>query len=371
MNEIKKMKIATIVIAAGYSSRMQAFKPLLKFGDQTAVERVLMTHQKAGVDQIILVAGHRAAEIKPYFKEQAINGVVNERYDEGMYTSIQKGIDQLDDDVAAFFVHPVDIPLIGVATIKALMMAFRPLSQGILYPCFMGERGHPPLIHEKYREAILRNKQDGGLRRFLECHETDATSFALADEAILMDMDTQADYQRLLDYDGLMAPNLCECYALMDLYQLPLEIRKHCEMVYRVVRNLENRLADKGIKLNSGVLRAAALLHDLLKTQKDHAQAAGTLLKQMGYDQVGSLIATHMDIEVEPEVAIRENEILYLADKLVENDQEIDLSHRKKKMLERHKDNPEVQEKIEQRFINAETIINKIENLENKDKNKD
>jgi CTP:molybdopterin cytidylyltransferase MocA/HD superfamily phosphodiesterase len=365
MNEIKKMKIATIVIAAGYSSRMQQFKPLLKVGDQTAVERVLMTHQQAGVDQIILVAGYRAAEIKPYFKEQAVKGIVNESYDAGMYTSIQKGIDQLDDDVAAFFVHPVDIPLIGVATIKALMMAFRPLSQGILYPCFMGERGHPPLIHEKYREAILRNKQDGGLKRFLQSHESDATNLALADEAILMDMDTQADYQGLLDYDGLMAPNLRECYALMDLYQMPQEIRKHSEMVYRVVRNLESRLADKGVKLNSGVLRAAALLHDLLKTEADHAQAAGTLLKQMGYDQVGGLIATHMDIEVKSETAISENEILYLADKLVENDQQIDLSHRKKKMLERHKDNPEVQRKIERRFKNAEIVSKKIKNLEN------
>ena len=52
---MRKQKCGVIIIAAGYSSRMDGFKPLLKFGRQTAVDRVVALYQQAGVDQIILV----------------------------------------------------------------------------------------------------------------------------------------------------------------------------------------------------------------------------------------------------------------------------------------------------------------------------
>lgn len=358
-----KKKIGTIIIAAGYSSRMEGFKPLLKFGNQTAVERVVMTHQKAGVDQIILVVGHRAAAIKSYFKKSSFELVTNERYDEGMYSSIIKGINQLDMDVDAFFVHPVDIPLIKVGTIKAMMASFQIYNKGILYPCFMDERGHPPLIDKKYREDILSNKIAGGLKQLLASHETDTVNLALADESILMDMDTWTDYQALLDYDGLMAPTLCECYAIMDLYQLPDQIRKHSEMVSRVAGDMVRRLDVKGIKLDGALLRSAALLHDLLRTNKNHAQEGANLLARMGYEKVGNLISTHMDIHVNPDAVISENEVLYLADKLVEEDQLIDLNVRKKKMIEQNENNPKVLEKIKKRFDHAMMIYIKISKL--------
>lgn len=37
---MKKNNFATIILAAGYSSRMGDFKPLLKFGEYTTVETV-------------------------------------------------------------------------------------------------------------------------------------------------------------------------------------------------------------------------------------------------------------------------------------------------------------------------------------------
>ncbi|KAF5091235.1 Bifunctional protein GlmU [anaerobic digester metagenome] len=360
---MKKQKYGVIIIAAGYSSRMDGFKPLLKFGWQTAVERVVDLYQQAGIDQIILVLGHRADQIRPYFDNQPLDIVVNENFAEGMYTSIVTGVTQLNDEIEAFFIHPVDIPLIKRESVKDLMAASPRLGKGIIYPSFLGERGHPPLINIKYRSAILDNKQGGGLKRLLALYEADAAELPLIDEAILMDMDTRADYEALLIYDALKAPNLCECYAIWEKHKLPENIRKHCEKVKQTVNGFTDQLIKKGQKLNRPALQAAALLHDLAKNEKNHAVKGGEILKDMGYPKVGAIIAVHMDIIVEADTAVTESEILYLADKLVKNDQLLDLAIRKEMLLNTYQDNPEVIKKISRRFYNAEVILQKIQRM--------
>lgn len=353
-------KFSVVIIAAGYSSRMEGFKPLLKFGNQSAVERVVSTYQQAGVNQIILVLGHRADEIIPYFKNKPLQVVKNEKFDQGMYTSILKGITQLDQDSDAFFIHPVDIPLVKPKTVSQLMETSNRISKGIVYPAFLGKRGHPPLIDKKYQKPILENTMNGGLKKLLAVYEEDAFDLPLTDEAILMDMDTRADYEALLGYDNLMAPNLCECYAIWDNYQLPENIQKHCEKVKQTALGFAEQLSKKGLSLDQSALRAAALLHDIARTGKNHAQKGGELVRAMGYKKVGDIIADHIDIVVEKNQAVTENELLYLADKLVKNDQLTDLETRKNQTLDFYKDNPEATEKIKLRYENAEAILDKI-----------
>lgn len=360
---MNKKRFSVIIIAAGYSSRMEGFKPLLKFGNQTTVERVVSTYQQAGVDQIILVLGYRAEEITPYFNRKAVKMVINEKFDQGMYTSILKGITQLDQESDAFFIHPVDIPLVKPITVIQLKEAANQCSKGIIYPCFLTERGHPPLIAKKYQEPILKNTMDGGLKKLLARYEEDALDLQLTDEAILMDMDTRSDYEALLDYHDREAPNLCECYAIWDKYQLPESIQKHCEKVKQTAMEYAEQLRKSGIALDLSALRAAALLHDIAKTGKNHAQVGGELLRELGYKKVGDLIADHMDIVVKQGKAVTENEILYLADKLVKNDQRIDLKTRKNQMLDSYQNNPEATKKIEKRYQDAEAIMQKIERI--------
>lgn len=360
---MKEKRFSVIIIAAGYSSRMEGFKPLLKFGNQSAVERLVSTYQQAGVDQIILVLGYRADEIIAYFNSKTVKIVINEKFDQGMYTSILKGITQLDPESDAFFIHPVDIPLVKPITVSQLKEAANQASNGIIYPCFLAERGHPPLIDKKYQEVIQKNTMDGGLKKLLSQFEEDALDLELTDEAILMDMDTRSDYQALLDYHDLGAPNLCECYAIWDKYQLPETIQKHCEKVKRTAMEYGEQLRKKGIELDLSALRAAALLHDIGKTGKNHAQVGGELLRELGYEKVGAIIADHMDIVVEQGKAVTENEILYLADKLVKNDQRIDLKTRKNLTLDGYRNNPEAIEKIKKRYQNAEAIMQKIKRI--------
>lgn len=376
---MKKNKFAAIIIAAGFSSRMDGFKPLLKFGNETAVEKVVNTHLQAGTDEIILVVGHRAEEISPYFKQSSVKLVVNENFEAGMYTSIIKGINQLSETAAAFFIHPVDIPLVKAPSIDALMSFFEKTEAGILYPCFSGKRGHPPLIDRRYINAIINNEEDGGLKNLLGKYEAEALNLPLADQSVLMDMDTQLDYQTLLDYARQNAPNPSECEALLDIFQTPAKIRKHSHKVKEVAMTISKLLTDQGVEIDVASLAAAAWLHDIAKTEKNHPEKGALILKNLGYDKIANIILTHMDIdidlkvnakittEIESNQPIKEREILYLADKLVKDDQFVQLSIRKAATQEKFKQQPEALAKINKRYQDAEMIIKKIEKLTGKD----
>lgn len=364
---MKSNKFAAIIIAAGFSSRMEGFKPLLKFGDETAVEKVVNAHRQAGVTEIILVLGHRAEEVLPYFKQSAIRCVINEDFKSGMYTSIIKGIAQLSEAAEAFFIHPVDIPLVKAQSLEKLMNFFVKTEKGIIYPCFFAERGHPPLIHRRYIKAIIDNQENGGLKNLLGKFEADALNLPLADQAVLMDMDTRPDYEALLAYDRHQAPNSRECEALLDLFQTPDNIRRHSQKVRDVAMTIAKLLMAKGANLDTESLEAAALLHDILKTEKHHPEKGALILKKLGYQKIGTMILTHMDIDIDLNKPLDEREILYLSDKLVQEDQILELNERKKAMMEKFKGQPRALEKITKRYGDAEMISQKIETIIGKD----
>jgi CTP:molybdopterin cytidylyltransferase MocA len=90
MFKMENKKISSIILSAGYSSRMGNFKPLLKFGEDTAVETIVKTHMNAGIDHIIVVVGHRGNEVREALKNYNVKCVQNENYSEGMFSSVVK-----------------------------------------------------------------------------------------------------------------------------------------------------------------------------------------------------------------------------------------------------------------------------------------
>ncbi len=192
-------KIAAMVLAAGLSSRMSEFKPLLKFGTKTVLERVVEAFWHAGVEDVRVVVGHREHDLIPILQQRHVRWIKNERYQEGMLSSVKAGVASIEQDIDGFFVTPVDIPLVRTSTITAIVDAFRESGKLICYPNFLGRRGHPPLISTQYRDEILLWDKPGGLKGFLQQKEVEAIDLTVQDEGILLDMDTLEDYQRLLE----------------------------------------------------------------------------------------------------------------------------------------------------------------------------
>jgi CTP:molybdopterin cytidylyltransferase MocA len=188
--------LAAVVLAAGYSSRMGAFKPLAPFGSTTILERVLQTLRGAGVQTVRVVVGFNAHLLIPLLERRGVVWVLNERFAEGMYASIQAGVGALPEDTAAFFLLPGDMPRVGETTLARLGAEWDARPGGILYPCHGGRRGHPPLIGAAYIPETLREAPAGGLRALLSRHATDARDIEVADPGILVDLDTPEDYRQ-------------------------------------------------------------------------------------------------------------------------------------------------------------------------------
>ena len=55
---------SAIILAAGYSSRMGEFKPLLELSGLAAIDRVIGLYQAVGVTDIHVVTGFRSATIE-------------------------------------------------------------------------------------------------------------------------------------------------------------------------------------------------------------------------------------------------------------------------------------------------------------------
>ncbi|QTA91949.1 NTP transferase domain-containing protein [Desulfonema magnum] len=385
-------KITAIILAAGYSSRMGDFKPLMRLGEMTILERQIRLFQSAGVMDIRVVAGHRSSDILNVLGPLNVRGIVNEQYAEGMFSSVLAGIKSLEPDREAFFILPVDIPLVRRQTVLDLLKAFEirnskleaynsesapdiasqvssfkfQVSSFILYPNFQGERGHPPLIASAYVDEIIRWSGQGGLRAFLEQYEKDAADVEVADECMLLDLDTPADYQQLLKrYDKYEIPTSQECVTLMTkTFAVKERVFRHCQTVARVALRLGEELNRAGCHIDLELLTAAGLLHDLAREKPAHAAEGARILNEMGYCAVAEVVSEHMDIILGDEETISVKEILYLADKLTQGDRIVsEITKRFEQKMAHYANDPEIIAAIKQRLDNALRIKQRFENM--------
>jgi len=358
-------KLTAIILAGGKSSRMNGpFKPLLPVGGIPAMERSVRMFREAGVEDIRCVTGHNHKGLSERLEKIGVKEHFNRNHEEGMFSSIQTGVSNLDPCCEAFFILPVDIPLVRMATVVRLCEAWNKGDRKILYPVFQEKRGHPPLIPAAHAGEIMAWHGDGGLRKVLARHEAEALDIPVADECMLMDMDTMDDYRLINEkYKRYDIPSAAECRALMaDVLDVKESIIDHCRAVAEVAVGLGEKINRCGGSLDLPLLHAGALLHDLARHQKKHAEAGAVLLRGMGFPSVAEIVAVHMDIP--PEVAlckeISEAEVLFLADKHVAGTRHVTLGERFGAGMKKYGHDPEAARAIEGRHRAANDIEQKI-----------
>ena len=361
-------RFEAVVLAAGLSSRMQGFKPLLPMGSGTTLEIVVSMLLDAAVDRVVVVAGHRAPEVAAAALKAGAGPVENAEYASGMYSSVATGVRALSPDVDGFFLLPVDIPLVRAATVRRLAREFLPEKDLILHPCFQGERGHPPLLAGVLVRDIFDHDGEGGLRGLLERIESETREkvreIAVPDEGILADMDTDADYTDLCGrFENLALPTLRECEALMDIVGTPAQTRAHGRAVAKAALALADALEKGGIRttvLDRDVIERASLVHDLAKGNNHHEAVGGKILLEAGFTAIAQPVALHRELELPAGEPVSESVLVFLADKLVKGTTAMPLERRYGEVLERHGDDPEARAAIEGRLAGARLVAERV-----------
>jgi molybdenum cofactor cytidylyltransferase len=357
--------ITAIIPAAGYASRMGRIKPLLPLGKGTVIEFIVGSLQGAGVTDVIVVLGHRYKEIILELKKNNVVWVVNEQYAQGMMSSFKKGIEALGDGTQAFFIMPADIPLVRPSTLKDLVNTHKAHPGQIIYPTFQGQRGHPPLIPTYFREKILSYEGPGGLRRCLTAWDRDALDVATSDQGILMDMDTPDDYETILQRSkSLDIPSKQEAEALLLIHQYDhQQVVAHAKAVACVAVTIGQALNRAGNNVNAQLIEAAGILHDIAKGRPDHAQRGAELISAMGFPAVADVVGKHMDLAVDPEGRIREQEVVFLADKMVRGASTVSLERRLHWKKEQFAGDPEALKMATSRMEQAIIIKQSVEKI--------
>jgi len=357
------VRIAALVPAAGFSSRMDGFKPLMALRDSTVLGWVTRTLRKAGIEDILVVAGHKAPEVLAETARLSINCVINREFERGMFSSVLAGIEALPQGIDAVLVLPVDIPLVRSQTIRVLADLFG--DYPILYPTFRGERGHPPFIAASCLPFISAWSGENGLRgALLELEKRiGADEFPVADQNILFDLDTPQDYRetlRRLRVQGRRTSE--EARALLDIHCMNERGLAHAETVSRIAVALATALNDAlGWPLDVELVQSAALLHDIAKKRKNHEVMGARLLESAGFTDEARIVEAHRDLSIPDTARITEREVVYLADKLVSGDRVVSIRRRFQEKIERFGHDPQAREAITGRRDRALAMMARVE----------
>ena len=190
--------VSGILLAAGLSTRMGEPKQLLPFGESTIVETVVDSMLAAKFDELIVVLGHRAAEIEKQLGARPTKTVFNPDYREGMLTSAQTGIRARKEN-GAFALMLVDQPFITSARINQVIAAYQQTEKGIAVPSYNYKRGHPVIFDQKYASDILAlDTESDGVRTLFKKYGDDIHYVTVDTDDVLRDIDYREDYERAL-----------------------------------------------------------------------------------------------------------------------------------------------------------------------------
>jgi len=182
---------------------MGAPKALLDFRGQPFVVRILEALEALEVKTRVVVVGPDAPRIRPVLAGHDCIIVENADVEGGPIASLRAALRVLQPlQPSAALAWPVDLPHVRVNTVERLLEAFRRSSPPApaVVPTFAERRGHPVLWGAGTFEELLTSEAANrhGARAVLREHATEIVSLPVDDPAVIDDLNTPDDYERLV-----------------------------------------------------------------------------------------------------------------------------------------------------------------------------
>ena len=197
------MKTGAVIAAAGLSSRMKAFKPMLELGGSTMIRTAISSLKSAGVSEIVVITGRNAGMLEDHVLSAGVTCLFNSRYrTTDMFCSAKIGLDYIKDQCGRVFFLPGDVPLFSKESLFSMQKNMNHTGCGILLPLHDGVPGHPILIDCKAIPSLTDYKGNGGLKGAVESFSGVKETIRLDDIGITLDADFPEDYERLKKYAG-------------------------------------------------------------------------------------------------------------------------------------------------------------------------
>ena len=195
------MSLAGVVLAAGRSARMGSPKALLDFLGVPFVVRILEALEALDVKTRVVVLGPDAPRIQPAIAGHDCIIVENPEPETGPIASLRgalRGLQTLRPH--GILVWPVDLPHVRVSTVERVMETHRRSGAPVVVPTFAERRGHPVIWGSPLFDELLENPvaTREGARAVLHDHEREVVSVPVDDPAVIDQVNTPEDYERLV-----------------------------------------------------------------------------------------------------------------------------------------------------------------------------
>lgn len=116
------------------------------------------------------------------------------------------------------------------------------------------------------------------------------------------------------------------CCKLLDCADLPERVKAHCRAVAAQADAIGEALCSAGLGLDVELIHTCALLHDIARPLPEHAEAGAELLAGLGYPVHAEGIRRHMELGDFKQ--LDEAAVVFIADKLVQQDRRVTLGER-------------------------------------------
>ena len=193
-----------ILPCAGSSWRMGRPKLLLPFRGETVLGSLISALRDGGITELVVVVHHADHDLLDWCSRRGIDSTVNPNPQRGMLSSIWEGLsffggaEEFKRRGEDLLVCPGDHPDIRPSSVRRLLARLQAMGAGLVVPTSHGKRGHPILVSTDLVHHIEQLAPDRGLKALLERYPHRVFEGEVDDTATVRDIDTPADYEKLL-----------------------------------------------------------------------------------------------------------------------------------------------------------------------------
>lgn len=200
-------KFLAIILASGFSRRMERNKLFLKYKNKTFLDLIIEKLLNINFEKVILVVSDKHLLEKYQNHNVNLIPVFNNKPENGISQSIKEGLscynsmlcEKMINQVDAYMFFVADQPLLTEKTIKEIINNY---NGTITVPQSSGKNSSPVIFPAKYNEELLKLEGDKGGKQIIEKNCEDVTFVNFDDENELKDIDFLEDYTMLIKEDN-------------------------------------------------------------------------------------------------------------------------------------------------------------------------
>lgn len=191
-------KTAILILAAGESTRMGQPKQLLPYKDSNLLLEKIKQFQSLDNVVIFVVLGAFFKEIFPLLRELPVKVVMNTNWQEGMGSSLSKGIGliQKKEMFDRVLITLSDLPLLETSHYEELIEMSKNQGKRIIQTEYDETSGVPAVFDKSLYRGLSQLKNEEGAKPLIEKYKKEVLK--LRSKTPFFDVDTSDAYQKLL-----------------------------------------------------------------------------------------------------------------------------------------------------------------------------